>query len=64
MVFTILSFFVIQLKERIVGAYEAARKGVFITATSLIILIAVRNSLMWFVLIVITIVVGYYTHNI
>lgn len=35
------------LKEKFIGAYEAATKGVFIIATSFIILIAIRNSLIW-----------------
>ena len=36
-----------QLKENAVGAYEALRKGVFIIASTLIIFVALRNSLIW-----------------
>ena len=36
-----------QLKEKIVGAYEALKKAIFIIASLLIIFIAVRNSLIW-----------------
>ena len=36
-----------QLKEKVVGAYEALKKAIFIIATLLIIFVAVRNSLIW-----------------
>ena len=37
----------LQLREKIRGAYEALTKGTFIIASTLIILIALRNSLIW-----------------
>ncbi|XP_064383184.1 fatty acid hydroxylase domain-containing protein 2-like [Halichondria panicea] len=35
------------MRRHLVGAYEALRKGIFITASCLIIFIALRNSLIW-----------------
>jgi len=39
--------FPLQLREKIVGAYEALKKAIFIIASFLIIFIALRNSLIW-----------------
>jgi len=36
-----------QLREKIMGAYEALKKAIFIIASFLIIFIALRNSLIW-----------------
>lgn len=37
----------VQLKQKIIGAYEALKKAIFIIASCLIIFVALRNSIMW-----------------
>jgi len=38
-----------QIKRKIIGAYEALKKAIFIITTCLIIFVALKNSLMWYV---------------
>lgn len=59
--FGYLSLYV-QLKEKIVGAYEALKKAIFIIASLLVIFVAVRNSLIWWEIVKLNICTHTYTH--